>query len=427
VNAILAIPFAVRLAILFVLGTLVAGGLNLGIYRLAWCPRSISPWSAWPSNGGRSWRDRLPYVGWWRLRRESAEHGRGFWVRPLLVELGMGLLFAGLYAWEVGELGLYGLVQPAPPAQAFVSTDFQTVLHAQFFSHLLLICFMVVASLIDLDEQTIPDSLTIPGTLAGLAIVTAYPWSLLPAETWLANGQPAVEFLSLASPGPWPEQLSGFPRVAGWAIALACWTLWCGGMMPRRWNVRHGWRTAVRVFVHRLLVERVTYQLGLLWFIGSALVCGMAWRGGAANWAALLTGLVGMAAGGGLIWIVRVIGQATLAREAMGFGDVTLLSMISVYLGWQGAIVVFFLAPCLGLASGLVRWTLHGENEIPYGPYLCLASGVLIVAWPNIWELGRDYFELGSILAAILAVCFVLMGILLKLFALARGAWAGRG
>jgi leader peptidase (prepilin peptidase) / N-methyltransferase len=427
VNAILAIPFALRLGILFVLGTLVAGGLNLGIYRLAWRPRSISPWSASPLAGGRTWLDRLPYVGWWRLRRESAEHGRGFWIRPLVVELGMGLAFAGLYAWEIGELGLYGLVQPGPPpAQAFVATDFQAVLHAQFLGHLLLLCFMVVASLIDLDEQTIPDSLTVPGTLAGLAIITSYPWSLLPAETWLANGIAAVEFLSLASPGPWPDWLGGFPHVAGCAIALACWTLWCTGMMPRRWNVRRGWRTAARVFFHRLLVERVTYGLGLLWLVGSAFVCGMAWRGGAANWAALLTGLVGMAVGGGLIWIVRVIGHAALAREAMGFGDVTLMSMIGVYVGWQGALVVFFLAPCLGLASGLVRWTLHRENEIPYGPYLCLATGVLIVAWPGIWDAGRDFFELGSLLAALLALCFVLMGILLKVYALARGAWAGR-
>src|SRR5210317_1104185 len=33
-----------------------------------------------------------------------------------------------------------------------------------------------------------------------------------------------------------------------------------------------------------------------------------------------------MAFGGGLIWLVRIIGSRALAKEAMGFGDVTLRS-----------------------------------------------------------------------------------------------------
>ena len=36
----------------------------------------------------------------------------------------------------------------------------------------------------------------------------------------------------------------------------------------------------------------------------------------------------------------------------MGFGDVTLLAMIGAFVGWQGVIVVFFLAPFAGAVIG---------------------------------------------------------------------------
>ena len=102
----------------------------------------------------------------------------------------------------------------------------------------------------------------------------------------------------------------------------------------------------MRVFFHRLRVERLTYSMRLdVARRRSRRSSLAAWRAPQAHWAALLTALVGMAAGGGMIWIVRVIGAATLGREAMGFGDVTLMSMIGAFVGWQGSLIVFFLAP----------------------------------------------------------------------------------
>ena len=43
----------------------------------------------------------MPIFGWQRLRREAAVRGRGFWIRPMLLEVATGALFAGLYLWEV--------------------------------------------------------------------------------------------------------------------------------------------------------------------------------------------------------------------------------------------------------------------------------------------------------------------------------------
>jgi hypothetical protein len=97
VNFWLQIPLEIRLALLFIFGAIVGGQVNRGIYRLAWKPRAIGPWSkAHELAPPRRWSDRLPILGWWGLRREAKLHGSGFWVRPLLIELGLGGFFACL-------------------------------------------------------------------------------------------------------------------------------------------------------------------------------------------------------------------------------------------------------------------------------------------------------------------------------------------
>jgi prepilin signal peptidase PulO-like enzyme (type II secretory pathway) len=429
VNAILAIPLPLRLAALFLAGAAVGVVVNWGTYRLAWHQRWISPWSAPPDGASRRrWSDRVPIAGWWRLAREGTLHGRGFWIRPMLVEIGTGALFAVLYLAETqwsARLMLPGAAGP-PPAD-FLSLNLPLVEHLRYLSHVLVISLMLMASLIDVDEKTIPDAITVPGTLAGLALACAYPWSLLPADHWLVGGAAAAEFLTLASPDVWPAALGGLPRIAGLATALGCWTLWCGGLLPRRWNTRRGWRTAVRVFVHRLRAETITYRILAMWLLGSGAVVLAASRLREAHWAGLVTALVGLAAGGGLVWGVRVVGTAALRREAMGFGDVTLLSMIGAFLGWQAALVVFFLAPFAALLVGVLQWIAHGEREIPYGPFLCLAALAVILAWPDIWPPVSLYFAMGWLLPAILLGCMGLLGGMLWVYRLALGAYLRRG
>ncbi|MEX0978588.1 MAG: A24 family peptidase [Pirellulales bacterium] len=417
-NFILAIPLPVRLVLLFVLGTLVGGLINWAVYALAWNRRAISPWSAPPKGAApRRPTDRIPLVGWLGLRRDSSLHGRGFWFRPLLVELASGFLFAGLYLWETQFApAVWALPGAVPPPADFLSANLPLVAHARYLSHAILIALMLAASLVDLDEKTIPDAITVAGTLAGLALAALYPWSLPPAAQFVIDGLSHVEFLTLASPAAWPPELDGLPLLAGLGVALACWTLWCGGLLPRYWNARRGWATAVRVFFHRLRIQRTTYAIVLMWLAGAAAMALAAWRAPDAHWAALVTALVGMAGGGGVIWAVRTIGAAVLKREAMGFGDVTLMSMIGAFLGWQACLIVFFVAPFFGLAFAIANWIFHREREIPYGPFLCLAALAVIVKWAAFWDRTVDIFSLGWVVPALFGGCLVLLALLLWVY-----------
>jgi prepilin signal peptidase PulO-like enzyme (type II secretory pathway) len=438
VNQILDIPVELRLAVLLVLGCFLGSLINLGIYRLAWHAKSISPWSQPPEKAPprRLW-DRLPVFGWLGLRREAKLHGAGFWIRPMLIELLCGAAFAFLYVWEVKWRQLFPQNVAVPqfflPAIQPGNVILDIIRHQHFLAHVVLFCFMLIAFWIDADEMTIPDGVTIPGTILGLIIVTVWPYALLPQVNASGPfGLPAVSSVWLTSPDdapppvlpPMPLLLPAPPRcvqpwdvpeVAGGgalAVAIAGFWIWCLALAPGHWSTRHGYLRAMRIFTARMVRERATYGLMALAAVGSALIVCVWWYGGP-HWAGLATGLAGLMVGGALTQIVRVVASAAMGREAMGFGDVTLLAMIGAFLGWQAPIIIFFMAPLYALLIGLGKLILRGEREIPFGPFLCLAAATTVVFWPAIWKTFEQYFSLGWKLLAVLFVCLCLMPVLL--------------
>jgi len=139
----------------------------------------------------------------------------------------------------------------------------------------------------------------------------------------------------------------------------------------------------------------------------------VAWYRGGSGWPGLLSALVGMAAGGGLIWLVRIVAAAALRREAMGFGDVTLMAMIGAFLGWQPCMLIFFLAPLAGVVVGMLRLVFCRDKEIPYGPFLCLAAAAVVVFWSAVWNWASPIFALGWLVPAAMLACLMLMGMML--------------
>jgi prepilin signal peptidase PulO-like enzyme (type II secretory pathway) len=425
VTHILSIPIEARLAALFVLGCCVGVVINLGIYRLAWNPRPIGPWSrpdpaarAPCTHGRRRFWDRLPVIGWLGLRREAALHGAGYWIRPMSLELLTGAVFALLYWWEVV---LCSLVPRFPqvfvPVGSFDPAKIEFALaairHEQFLAHVVLFCFMLVAFWIDVDEMTIPDGVTIPGTLAGLVLVTLWPSALLPDIIPAPPGINVLTSVWLTSPLECPPWLIpawiGRPALA---VAIAAFCAWCLALAPGRWYRRHGYFRAVKIFTARMVREWMTYALLALAVLGSIAIAKI-WSMGGTHWAGLESGLAGIVVGGGLVWIVRILATAVLHREAMGFGDVTLLAMIGAFLGWQAAILVFFLAPFAAVVVGLGRLLLRGEKSMAFGPFLCLAAAGTVLAWPALWDFFYLYFSLGWKLIAVLIGCLGMMVVLL--------------
>lgn len=92
--------------------------------------------------------------------------------------------------------------------------------------------------------------------------------------------------------------------------------------------------------------------------------------------------VIGLLAGGGSIYMIGKIGEMIFKKESMGGGDVKFLAMIGSILGWKFAILIFFVAPFFGAIVGIIAKIRKGAELIPYGPYLSLAT-FLVILWGN--------------------------------------------
>jgi len=102
-------------------------------------------------------------------------------------------------------------------------------------------------------------------------------------------------------------------------------------------------------------------------------------------WAVALGGaLQGYFVGAALVWGIRILGTLAFGKEAMGLGDVHLLAAIGAVMGATDAVLVFFVAPFIGLLAtllfhGIAAITKRRVIAIPYGPYLAAAALVVMI------------------------------------------------
>ncbi len=102
---------------------------------------------------------------------------------------------------------------------------------------------------------------------------------------------------------------------------------------------------------HYLIPDGFTVS-GLLFVLTSALAAGL--MGEVSPFAGPWDAIVGACAGAGAVSIVGWLGEVTLKKEAMGFGDVTLMAVVGGAVGPGRALLVLF----LGAALGAVAFTL---------------------------------------------------------------------
>ncbi|MEM9825647.1 MAG: A24 family peptidase [Planctomycetota bacterium] len=420
------LPIVVRDVLLFILGGIAGGLANSEIYTAGWFrARPISPWSPPDQNAPpRSRWDRVPIVGWLGLRRERAIHGKGFWVRPLLVEFSLAIGFVALHHFET--LG-GGLLPIGFRENAAFMTAYEPYATPMLAAHLLLLVFMTAATFIDFDEQTIPDIITVPGTLLGLTLATLTPKIFAPTIAIVPGTNPPMK-----QPFPTTFDAPGFGFLGGpWSgstgllLGLLIWWTWCFALADRRFRMviwrRRGLRRACRHFVDGLFHHPGWKILLTMAVLGSLALLAIH-RVGGDTWHGCLTSLVGLAVGGGVVWAIRIVASGALGLEAMGFGDVTLMAMIGTFVGWQAAILAFFLSPFTAIIIVVVRLVLSGQRQTPFGPYLCAGTLLTLVFWDALYQ-GQFKLSvaiLGPFLLWLAISMLVLMTVLLYGYRLAK-------
>lgn len=350
--------------VLFVLGSCVGSFLNVCIYRLpkhedivkAWKGLSHPP-SACPYCRNRILAiDNVPLFGWLFLRGRCRYCRHWIPVRYPFVEMLNGALWVLLYAalvpmdWRAMIDDSMIFTPLLPLAQPGWNPPEQEFwLHLRYVYYLVLVEALVVASFIDFDLTIIPDSVTAPAAAVGLLGSLTGCMALVPV--WFQS----PSYLQAVW---WQFDPDGSPP-AWMLVAVPKWI-------------------AAHPHLHGLAVS-----------------------------------LAGAVVGGGMIWFMRIIGEWVYRREAMGFGDVTLMAMIGTFLGWQPMILIPFLACVIALVTVVSRGIFHLGREIPFGPYLSLATLVILLTWKPVFIVMQRYYDLGVFLVGFgLLTAVMLTGLL---------------
>lgn len=338
---------------------------------------------------------------------DSASGRVNGWTSPAGVAVVMAVVAAGLWWWEVAARGQVPIVAAGADMP-------QDTLAWRWAGHLALAGFLAAASWIDLRDRVIPDAITLPGVLTGLAWAALRPDALLPVARAVPRSFAAplaeVDVLWLGGPlrdGVLPAWLGAAPVVSGLGIAsslFVAWWLTCTAPAEAGEEGRRSFDPRLPALAAGLVV------IGGAW-----------WRGGD-HWASVLSALAGLAVGVAVVWATRIGASRALGREALGFGDVTLMAVIGTWLGWQPALLTCCLGVLVGLVHGVVLYALARDNELPFGPSLCAGAALVTVFWRPLWAWLGPVFDRPLEVAAVAAAVVVLTALTLAAWWRLRGA-----
>jgi leader peptidase (prepilin peptidase) / N-methyltransferase len=121
---------------------------------------------------------------------------------------------------------------------------------------------------------------------------------------------------------------------------------------------------------HQILPDVITLPGIVVGFL-----CSLVWPPGP------LSSLLGILAGGGILWLLIEIWLRVRHVQAMGFGDVKMLAMVGAFLGIKLVILTFVLSSIVGGLVGLALIASRRGNlatAVPFGTML--AAGALVAS-----------------------------------------------
>jgi len=226
-NALLPQTVDVVIAVwLFVLGAVVGSFLNVVVYRVPLGKSLVRPPSHCPNcKHPIRWFDNLPIFGWIALGGRCRDCGEKFSVRYPLVEFSTAVLFLmlGVVECVFGGLNLpgretLGMWQP----------------FGIYAYHILLMCTLLSAALIQYDGRRVPSKLFVPTIAVGVVAGIVWPW-LRPVHAFDGLGTieagivDALAGLLVALPSGWVIlKLLGKKAAGGLMPTLACVGLFLG-------------------------------------------------------------------------------------------------------------------------------------------------------------------------------------------------------
>ncbi len=216
--------------------------------------------------------------------------------------------------------------------------------------YLVLLCGLIVATFIDIEHRIIPDEISLGGIVVGLIFSVMIP------------GMHDFSLTSL-----WSGRI--FMRILYGALAFAALIEY---LIDNKKKSEDQFEDLVIMIMVGIAIG---IELLLSFFLPSLQTRTPEI---AAHLLSLDASLIGFLSGGGLIYAMGLLGNWLFKKESMGGGDVKLLAMIGSFLGWQMALLTFFVAPFFGAVVGVIVKLRTKSSVIAYGPFLALASMICL-------------------------------------------------
>jgi len=78
-----------------------------------------------------------------------------------------------------------------------------------------------------------------------------------------------------------------------------------------------------------------------------------------------------------IMYLLKLLGDFLFKRESLGGGDIKLMFVIGMIIGFDMSIVSIFLSAFLALPVSIIILKTKKDHEIPYGPFLALAALII--------------------------------------------------
>ncbi len=352
------IPSWIVALVCFVLGLAIGSFLNVAIYRIPRGESVVAPGSRCPGCSApiRAW-DNVPVLSFLLLRGRCRNCNR--LISPLypFVEITTAVLFL--------VIGLFGGLTWDIASELWFAATMLTI-----------VC-------IDATHQIIPDEITFP----------SFPIALAGAA--FAHG--AFGFELAPDPFITPEELGFTPmRAAFFGASLFALSV------PLFWLIDQLDVVLFSKYTHageqsepipndnRTRYEKLLMISGIIGALLAALWMLLTLYGARAepysfleSYHSLQKSLLGIAIGGGILWLLRSVYFYIRGIEGLGLGDIKLMCVIGAYLGWQGAIAVLIVGSITGLFFGIylaIRHRTGLRTRLPFGVFLGTAALVVQLA-----------------------------------------------
>lgn len=78
-----------------------------------------------------------------------------------------------------------------------------------------------------------------------------------------------------------------------------------------------------------------------------------------------------------IMLVLKLFGDFIFKRESMGGGDIKLMAVFGLIIGWELSIITIFLSAFIALPISVFIIKTDKNHEIPYGPFLSIAALIL--------------------------------------------------